>query len=169
MTARVARIVCWSLACAAVVLCTPAPTGADSLTKTMSVSATVVTGCSTLTVGSLSFGPYASGSATPLDATAEISVTCSGVTWTLDADLGQNFLLVAGVALRRMSDGGGQFLDYNLYTASDFASVWGSAAPGGGPISAGGTLTHTVYGRVGASQSPAAGTYNDVVNVTLTF
>jgi spore coat protein U-like protein len=75
---------------------------------------------------------------------------------------------------------GASRLGYNLFTDAARAQVWGNANSGTTLIS--GTLrvgpgvgngtrsnTHTVYGRVPASQNADTGNYTDSILVTLTF
>ena len=78
MASRFHRRIAWVSLCVGVALAMPAPMGADTLSKFLNVSANVVTGCANLTVNPMNFGSYQSGSATPLDATAEVSITCGG-------------------------------------------------------------------------------------------
>lgn len=170
MASRFRRRIAWVSLCVGVAMVRPASIGADTLSKVLNVSATVVTGCANLTVNPLSFGSYPSGSATPLDATAEVSITCDAATWTIDAGPGLNFEAVAGMVFRRMWNGvAGQYLRYDIFTDAARTTHFGTGIPGGTSLPGAGSTTLTLYGRVPASQAPGSGSYTDQVDVTLTF
>jgi len=58
-------------------------------------------------------------------------------------------------------------LSYNLYRESTRTEVWGDGSNSTSVITGTGTTTHTLYGRVSALQTPAAGEYTDAVVVTV--
>lgn len=69
-------------------------------------------------------------------------------------------------------------LAYNLYTNSNYTTVWGNGSSatlvfsGGFTLNAGNSTRsamHTVYGRVPRLQDVGAGAYVDNINVTVTF
>ena len=72
--------------------------------------------------------------------------------------------------LRQMTDGGSQSLNYNLYTDSTLASVWGNTIGTGAAVTAtGSAVTTTVYGEIDFGQSVGAASFSDSVTVTLTY
>jgi spore coat protein U-like protein len=150
------------LATAAIVAASPAM--ATTATDHLTVTATVVSGCS-LTGGSLSFGRYVSGQDQNLDATGQINyANCNGnLTFELD---GGN----AGDVNGRAMSSGSNKLKYQLYKNSAHSALWGTGTDAFS-LQLLSTLTGTVsvYGRIPSGQAVAPGTYNDVVNITLTF
>lgn len=137
---------------------------AATATGSMLVSATVLSTC-LVAVLPMAFGNY---DTTQNDAQADVTVTCTGTTpWTLDIDGGGS----GSISAREMTDGGSESLDYQLYTDAGRTTVFGDGATGDTATGTGSGLpqTVTVYGRVPASQFPAAGAYTDTVTVTLTY
>nr|MBV6630473.1 spore coat U domain-containing protein [Oceanococcus sp. HetDA_MAG_MS8] len=137
---------------------------AATATGSMVVSATVLSTC-LVAVLPMAFGNY---DATENDAQADVTVTCTGTTpWTLDIDGGGS----GSISAREMTDGGSETLGYQLYTDAGRTTVFGDGVTGDTVAGTGTGLaqTVTVYGRVPASQFPAAGAYTDTVTVTLTY
>jgi spore coat protein U-like protein len=68
---------------------------------------------------------------------------------------------------------GGNTLDYNLFTDSDYANVWGDGSGTTSTITgtgSGSAQALTIYGRVPGGQSTVpAGSYTDLVSVTVTY
>ena len=100
------------------------------------------------------------------DATSTIGVQCSnGVSYQVGLGDGTH----ASGSMRRMAGAGG-FVTYELYRNSGRTQRWGNAA--GSTVlgtGTGGTQNLTVYGRVGAQATPAAGTYTDTIVVSVTY
>ncbi len=144
----------------------PLSTTAQTETGQLSVTATVLSGC-TLIGGTLDFGNYVSGQPTALDAAGQISfVNCSG-TLTFELDGGQS----GDVNARRMSGPDGT-LAYQIYKTSARNAVWGMGGDayelrllGPTPVSS----NVTVHGRIPGDQAVPGGTYTDIVNITLSF
>jgi spore coat protein U domain-containing protein, fimbrial subunit CupE1/2/3/6 len=148
-----------------------APASAATATANLSVSATVTNNC-TISTGALGFGSYdpvVANASTNLDGTGTVSVACTkGTTATVGLGLGSN----ASGSTRRMSDGGGNFLTYELYQDSGHTTVWGNAgagllSPAAAPSKA--TRNFTVYGQVASNQDVLAGSYSDTVVATVNF
>ena len=140
------------------------PALATTATDHLTVTATVLSGCS-LTGGTLSFGQYVSGQATNLDTTGTINyANCNG-NLTFELDGGS-----AGDVNSRAMSSGSNKLNYQLYKNSTRTAVWGTGTDAYA-LQLLSTLTGTVnvYGRIPSGQTVAPGTYNDVVNITLTF
>lgn len=102
------------------------------------------------------------------DQTSTIQLQCPiGTVWRVGLNEGSH----ASGGVRRMAGPGGEHVRYELYRDSARNQRWGNAvgtdtSDGTGT---GGTQSLTVYGRVPAQETPAAGTYSDTVTVTLTF
>ena len=137
---------------------------AITATDHLTVTATVISGCS-LTGGSLSFGQYVSGQGTNLDAVGQINyANCTGnLTFELDGG-------TAGDVNNRAMGSGSNKLKYQLYKNATRTALWGTGTDAY-QLSLLSTLTGNVnvYGRIPSGQAVAPGTYNDVVNITLTF
>ena len=148
-----------------------AHTTAATATANLCVSATVTNNC-TISTTALAFGSYdpvAANAATDLDGTGAVSVACTkGTTATVGLGLGSN----ASGSTRRMSDGSGNFLTYELYQDSGHITVWGAAgagllSPAAAPSKA--ARNFTVHGRVISNQDVTAGSYSDTVVATVNF
>lgn len=148
------------LAPAAAALCLAAPAAADA--------------ACTVSVTGVAFGAYDPHGASPDDSTGSVSATC------LIIDAAPNVEISSGSApnftTRRMSNGPST-LNYNLYTNAAHTIVWGDGS--GGSSTATLTLTgtfiiwrsysRTIYGRIPTGQNVTAGSYGDLLVVTVTF
>jgi spore coat protein U-like protein len=148
-----------------------APVSAATATANLGVSATVTNNC-TISTAALAFGSYdpvVANAATNLDGTGTVSVACTkGTTATVGLGLGLN----ASGSTRRMNDGSGNFLTYEMYQDSGHVTVWGNAgaglmSPAAAPSKA--ARNFTVYGQVASNQDVAAGSYSDTVVATVNF
>ena len=144
---------------------------AATATANLGVSATVTNNC-TISTTALAFGSYdpvAANASTDLDGTGAVAVACTkGTTATVGLGLGSN----ASGSTRRMSDGAGNFLTYELYQDSGHVTVWGNAgagllSPAAAPSKA--ARNFTVYGQVVSNQDVTAGSYSDTVVATVNF
>jgi len=130
-------------------------------------------------VTSVAFGTYIPIQATPLDVRGRIRVRCTG-----RATPGQfeaytiriSGVIEAGLYGRRMQSGGGQ-LNYNLFKDPARTDIWGDGSFGMTPLvriirnsNANAVIgNHRVYGRIPPFQNPGAGSYTDIVDVTIEF
>ena len=65
---------------------------------------------------------------------------------------------------------GANVLEYNLYTDPSRLTVWGDDSAGTVTVSeTASTAEKTIYGRVPGRQNVPAGTYTDVVLVTISY
>ncbi len=149
---------------------------AQSTTGNINVNANVVAACN-ITTNPLAFGSYSSLSATALDVSASLGVTCSqGSVATVSLAGGNNEL----AGQRRMTDGTA-FLNYSIFkpatsaagAACAYTDAWG---PGGGGTTFAttaapdlNTRNYNVCGRIPAGQSVPVGSYTDVVVATVSF
>jgi spore coat protein U-like protein len=159
-----------NLVLAAVLAGVAAPALAATATSTFSVTGQVVATCS-ISAGALAFG---STIPTPvnsnIDATSTITATCSNaVPFSIALNAGQG--AGATMAVRKMSSGTNT-VNYTMYTDAGRTTVWGDGTAGSVVNSLTGTgapQAIPVFGRIPTGQTPATGTYNDTILVTLTF
>jgi len=145
-----------------------AGTAVQAQSDTFNVTANVGDACS-VSATDLGFGAYDPLSATDTDASSTMDVTCTLSTAYnvgLDAGTGTG----ATTTTRVMEDGSNQ-LNYILSQNVGHTTNWGNNAgvdtvAGTGSGSA---QSLTVYGRIAALQSVPAGSYADVITVTVTF
>lgn len=118
-------------------------------------------------VSGLSFGTYDERSVAT--GTATVRVDCaSGVSYEVRLSAGGG-----SHADRRLSNGSGGTLSYNMYTSASHAQIWGDGiASGTVAVGGGGTGLEqvlTAFGLIPANQNPAAGSYSDSIVVTIIF
>jgi spore coat protein U-like protein len=148
-----------------------AAVSAATATANLGVSATVTNNC-TISTAALTFGSYdpvVAHASANLDGTGTVIVACTkGATSTIGLGLGSN----PSGSVRRLKDGGTNYITYELYSDSGRTTVWGNAgaallSTGAAPSKA--ARNFTVYGRVASNQDVPAGTYNDTVVATVNF
>ncbi|MEZ7971826.1 MAG: spore coat U domain-containing protein [Pseudomonadales bacterium] len=151
-----------------------ADTYADTVTSTMSVSATVGHSCS-IDSNPMAFGAYdrvVANASTALEATATVVSTCTSgaaalITMNAGASAGSGS---ADAPVRRMTAGAGEYLVYQVYSDVARGTVWGNTAPTGVALTGTGvSQTLTAYGSVPSAQLAAQGVYSDQIGVTITF
>jgi spore coat protein U-like protein len=146
---------------------------ANPATTTFQVSATVLKNC-TVAATNLAFGNY-TPTAGALSVNSTVSVSCtksSGFTVSLDKGTSGG-----SIAQRLMSDGAGDTLQYNLYTAASFATVWGdgtgsSVKQAGTGAGMGTPVVLTVYGNLpdnATNQGVPPNTYTDTITVSVAY
>jgi spore coat protein U-like protein len=153
-----------------VVACAPSLIAADASTS-LSVSASVSNNC-LISTTALTFAPYdpvVANATADLDGTGHVVVACTkGAAPTIGLGTGSS----ASGGQRRLADGSGNFLTYDLYKDAGRSTAWASS--GGGllttPIAPSKVARDfTVYGRVAGSQDVPAGSYADTVVATVNF
>jgi len=169
-TKHALRRLCFGASIAGALPFSAAAGHAEVATANLNVSATVTQNC-TVSTTALGFGNVNTLSASNVDGTGGLSVTCtSGTGWTASADAGSGS--GATFASRRMT-AGSDLLSYSLYTDAARSTVWGDGAGSTGTFTGTGSGSGqavTVYGRVPSGQTSApAGAYSDVVAVTITY
>lgn len=143
--------------------------------STLTVGASIGDRCTMLTVP-LSFGSYDVNDPTPLDAAGSISINCTSsiINLLMHLRLGQGQQPAPGSStstpLRRMTDGNGHFLRYDIYRNTARSQVWGDTLltavfPGFGPY----PVQLNVYGRIPPQQLVEPGSYADTVQATIWF
>lgn len=140
---------------------------AATQTTTFQVTANVQAACLINSAANLDFGSY---SGSRVDATSDISVTCTNTT-NYDVGLDAGTSTGATVTTRKMTGPGGALLAYNLYSDSSHSVNWGNTigVDTVAGVGSGSAQTLTVYGRTPAGQHPTPGGYTDTITVTLTF
>lgn len=100
-----------------------------------------------------------------VDVTGAVNVLCtSGLVYKISLGTGANGTL----AERKMKGSGSTAtLSYNLYTAANRLTVWGTETVTS--TGTGSTQVNTVYGRLPAQATPAPDTYSDQVIVTVSY
>jgi spore coat protein U-like protein len=156
---------------AGVVLMAAGSAMADTKTTTFPVSAQVAATC-LVSADSIDFGSYDGTS--ELAADGAVKVRCSyGTPFTVQLSAG------AGTFAQRLLKSGANQLEYNLFTDSDFTSVWGDGTAStvdvddvGAGLSSTREITHTVFGQLtnsAANQDAPAGPYSDTITVTVVY
>ena len=141
---------------------------ATTTTTTFQSQIVIQAQCVIVSASTLNFGTQGVLSAN-VDQTSTIQVQCTNTT---PYNIGLNAGTGAGatVAVRKMTSGGAT-VNYSLYTDAGRSTVWGNTV-GTDTVSAtgnGAAQSTTVFGRVPVQTTPAAGTYNDTVTVTVTY
>lgn len=132
----------------------------------------------TVTVNDLAFGLYSVLNSIDTDSTADITVDCSGsdntkINATTEISAGSS-----GSFNPRTMLNGASALNYNIYTKSNHNQIWGDGSGGsvtqtiscslkGPPTTC--STPKTLYGRIPIGQSVPAGSYTDMLIVTITF
>lgn len=129
--------------------------------------------CVTLNAGDLAFGNYAPLSGQNRDSAATVTVSAKLIVNLVPVALPYTLSISAGtgtLAQRQLAAAGGQRLNYNIYTDTGYASAWGATPVPGSTAPFTGTSSHTIYGRIPASQTTVVpGDYADTLMVTINF
>lgn len=140
--------------------------GAYSTSQQVKVSAEVQSNC-LVEANDLDFGSASGNITHNIDASTELSVTCTaGTRYWISLDDGQ-----AGTynpANRRMQSGADR-VSYGLYTNASRTDAWGSGWDAVFGTASGGTVDLTIYGRVPPQSSVPPGIYTDTVIVTINY
>lgn len=147
---------------------------ANPATTTFQVSATVLKNC-TVAATNVAFGNY-TPTAGAVTANGTVTVKCTkSSAFTVSLDKGTT--VGGSIAQRLLSDGAGDTLQYNLYTTSGFANVWGdgtgtSVTQGGVGAGMGTGVVMTVYGNLpdnAANQAVPPNAYTDTITVSVSY
>ena len=132
----------------------------------------------TVSASSTAFGSYSMTNLAPLDASGNVQVSCSLeglISLLISYDIALSTGASGSYAARTMNNGA-NVLQYNLYTTSGHAVVWGDGTAGSSIVSDSYLLglsttvrNYTVHGRMPASQNTPAGAYLDTITVTVTY
>jgi spore coat protein U-like protein len=145
------------------------PIYAATATSQFQVTMTLQAECKLTSASDLAFGTSGVIQGA-VNATSAIGVQCTNTT-PYNVGLGAGAGTGATVALRKMTSAGGATINYQLFRDTARTQTWGdqvatNTASGTGN---GAVQTLTVYGTVPAQTTPAAGSYTDTVQVTVTY
>lgn len=154
--------------CCLLLAALPQTASAATSTGSFNVSMTIQSACTLVSSSAIAFGTHGMLS-TNTDATGTLDVQCttnSPYTVALDAGLGTG----ATTTTRKLTAGGAT-INYALYRDAARTLTWGNnqgtdTVAGTG---SGASQSFTVYGRVPSQATPAAGSYSDTINVTITY
>ncbi|HJU07251.1 MAG TPA: spore coat U domain-containing protein [Rhodanobacteraceae bacterium] len=141
---------------------------AATTSSTMPVTITIQNACNVSSVAptTLNFGTQGPLLAA-VNQTSTITVTCTkSAPYNIGLDGGTS----GNVNARTMVNGANS-VGYQLYSDSGRNTIWGNTI-GTNTVASTGTgsaQAFTVYGQVPAQTTPPAATYNDTVNVTVTY
>jgi spore coat protein U-like protein len=141
---------------------------AATVTNTMPVKIIIQNACNVSTTAptTLDFGTQGPLVAN-IDQNATITVTCTtNAPYNVGLDAGGG----ASINARRMINGVNT-VGYQLYRDTGRTTVWGNTVGTDTVAGTGNGIAQalTVYGRVPPQTTPPAATYNDTVNVTVTY
>jgi spore coat protein U-like protein len=159
------RKIAFAAAALAATVATPAMAGPNgTVTRTMDVVLNVTTACTMTTSTTMDFGFLTSvtGGTT---STANATVKCTpNAAYTVKIDNGQNF--GSGTQRKMKSTTGTATVDYNVFQ-SDGSTAWPVAGvPGSGT---GSDQTLNIVGKLANATEVAAGTYKDLLTITLDY
>jgi|SRR5579871_2460836 len=141
---------------------------AAQVTTQFTVQITVAASCAIVSAPTLDFGSQVIFSSN-IDQTSDIQIQCTNtLPYTIGLDPGTGSGATVG---SRLMTNGSNTISYSLYSDSSRTLVWGQTI-GTDTVSAtgnGSAQDFTVYGRVFAQPTPAAGTYADTITVTVTY
>lgn len=144
-----------------------------AVTTNLAVSAQVGSECSIAASPTLGFGSYSPLSGSALDATGNLSVSCTTGSTAPTIALNDGANPGAGssgvVPVRQMASGANR-LGYFLYQDAARTTNWGDGVTAKA-VSTPDGIAHneTIYGRVTGGQNKPNGSYTDTVLVTISF
>ncbi len=151
------------------------PVLAGSDTATFQVSANVIPSCKFTATTPMDFGnldvPKAQ-TGTPLPATSTLTVLCTkDGTYSIDLDNGTSH---DATGLRKMQDGSGNALTYDIFIDGDHTTRWGVGTGNNVPFTGDGVAdTFTAYGQlpwsVSLLPSTPVGSYVDTITASVNF
>jgi spore coat protein U-like protein len=142
----------------------PCAVSAANGTSNLSVSAQVTANC-TIATTPLTFAgydPVGTNATNNLDGQGKVTVAC---TKGHSANIG----LGNGSNGRKLSDGNGNLLSYEMYSDSNRSAAWTSQGISTGAAISKTARDFTVYGRIPSNQDVPAGNYSDTVVATVNF
>lgn len=152
---------------AAASICCPAPSFGATTTGAFQIQITIDAACIISNSTDMMFG-NSGVLAAQINQTSTIDVQCTNtVPYSIGLDRG---LHGASVTARQMSGAGGT-INYSLFRDVSRTQNWGDmiATDTVAGIGTGSPQPYTVFGRVPAQSTPAPGTYNDTITITVTY
>ena len=161
----------------------PPAESAGTITGTLGVSLTIITGCyindGTTPGGLTNLGTVNFGSVPSLNvrirapytntASGTLNLYCSaGTAYSIGIDNGAH----VSSGQRRMAGGTSEFVNYNLFNDSAYTVPWGTSGAGlltGTATAIATPIPLAIYTEVPAQTTPSVSTYTDTDNVTVTW
>jgi len=135
---------------------------------------TITGNAPTVTATDIDFMGYRASAISANTANGSVKIRCPlGVGLLPSFDVALSAGSAGGFLPRKMTLGSNALI-YNIYTASDYATIWGDGNGGSvtqsfSAILSLGTITFTAYGIVPTGQFVPVGTYNDTIAVTVMY
>lgn len=128
-----------------------------------------------VSVTSVNFGAYDVFATSPDDSVGTVTISCTNGAPGVFANVSIGSSANSGTfSPRKMKRSGGtDLLDYNLFTNSSRATVWGDGTAGTVTVTtpsrvrSGRPATMNVYGRIPAGRDVSVGSYTDTLVVTV--
>lgn len=156
--------------------CNGGATGTNTASSAFSfnATATVLPQCGSYLTTTMNFGNVTGGIPANIDQTATLTLTCLKRTaFQVSLDNGQNNPALSSTRRMRTTIGSNNYyLAYELYRDAARSQRWGNTlnVDTFSGVGTGTAQPLTIYGRVPpVSGQPPAGTYNDLVQVTITY
>jgi len=147
---------------------------AGQVTGTLSVSATVVNTCAVLPGGGAlafaAYDPVNANATAPLTQVGSFQMQCTNGTSAsirLSQGLNPGGGSTDAAPIRNMANGSNR-LQYQLYTTSAYTTVWDNIS-GVAQNANGGVQRIAVYGAIPPGQMVLAGSYSDLVVITISY
>lgn len=144
---------------------------AATATGTLSVTASVSATC-TVGAASLAFGSYDPSSASPLQISTTIPVTCTdGTSYQVGLSAGAGATTTSR-SMTGVTSGNTTPLAYGLYQDAGYTTNWGNTPGTDTPAAAigtGSTVLIPVYGEIAPGQYVPPDSYSDTVVATVTY
>lgn len=138
----------------------------QSSTANINVTATVVSACAGVTASDVDFGSQGNIGNTD-DATSTITVNCeTGTQYTVEIDYG---VAPVGVTQRQVTNGSGEFMDYDIFQPGGFTTPWGEGADALDGTGTGAPDALIANFRLQRAAGVGFGVYTDLVTVTLSY
>ena len=137
-----------------------------------SATATVLPQCGSYLVTDMEFGTVTGRIATPIDQTAQLTLTCVRRT-AFNVSLDNGLHALGGTRRMRHATNTGAFIPYELYRDSARQQRWGNTLNSDvvAGVGTGVAQQVSIYGRAPATSGalPVAGNYADRITVTITY
>lgn len=159
------RKIAISAALLAATVATPALAGPNgTVTRTMDVVLNVTTACTMTTSTTMDFG-FLTSVTGGTQSTANATVKCTpNAAYTVKIDNGQNF--GAGTQRKLKSTTTAATVDYNVFQ-SDGSTAWPATGVAG--VGTGNDQTLNIVGKLAQTTEVAAGSYKDILTLTLDY
>ena len=148
--------------------CVSGGSGGAVVYMPFTVSGQIDPECHVVAATDMDFGNVPGVISSPVQATSAISLTCRrGTAWQIGLSDGMN----PGAGQRRMVNGSGHHVQYELYRDAAMTQRWGHTENVDRLVGSGtgSSQSVNVYGKIPGSQSVPVGAYTDRVTVTVTY